>query len=1430
MDGQDGQDGVSPTVTAFASGSNVIITVTDGSGSHEYVIPTTSGEVTQLPANWTETNTSSPQYIMNKPTNVSAFTNDAGYLTADSLANLSGQLNALQQTIDSIQQTVSAYCPTTVRDYDGNVYNTVQIGEQCWMRENLRTTHYSDGTAIEAGTSTSTTIPYRYAPANNENNVPTYGYLYNWPAVMNGAASSNANPSGVQGICPEGWHVPSDAEWSQLTDYVSGQDNYVCGDNSGNIAKALAATTGWTSYGDECNPGDQSVHANNATGFSALPASNFDGYNNFLGIDAFFWCSTQYDVGGAYDRGLNYGYAGVLRYIYIKYNGFSVRCVCDNNSSVGDCLQGVSEQIAAQQSEVEAMQNTLDSLAPVAFSGDYNDLVNTPEIPAEQVNADWNATSGKAQILNKPTIPTVPTNVSAFTNDAGYLTSANVQEAANIPTNVSAFTNDAGYITADSLANLSGQLNALQQAFDSLQQNVPVYCPPTVRDYDGNVYNTVQIGEQCWMRENLRTTHYLDGTAIEAGTSTSTTIPYRYAPDNNENNVATYGYLYNWPAVMHGSASSNANPSGVQGICPDGWHVPSDAEWNQLTDFVSSHNNYVCGDNSDNIAKALAATTSWSSSSNSCAVGNDLSTNNATGFSALPVGYYYGNYDIFGYFANFWSATEYDDDFAYSRYLYHNAAGVNWANPIKYLGFLVRCVRNNNRSVGDYLQGVGEQIAAQQSEVETLQNMLDSLAPVAFSGDYNDLSNTPSIPAEQVNADWNATSGKAQILNKPNLATVATSGNYNDLSNTPIIPAAQVNTDWNATSGPAEILNKPTIPTVPTNVSAFTNDAGYLTAANVQEAANIPTNVSAFTNDAGYLTADSLANLSNQLDALQQAFDSLQQTVPVYCPTTVRDYDGNVYNTVQIGEQCWMRENLRTTHYSDGTVIEAGTSTNNTIPYRYVPDNNENNVATHGYLYNWPAVMYGSTSSYAKPSGVQGICPDGWHVPSNAEWSQLTDYVSGQNNYVCGDNSNNIAKALAAPTGWNSDSGECNPGDQSVYANNATGFSALPAGSYYGNYTIFGEYAYFWSATESNSNVAYFCYLGFCNAYVNWVYDAPKSVGFSVRCVHDNNYSLGDYLQGVGEQIAAQQSGVETIQNALDSLASVAFSGDYNDLSNTPAIPAEQVNADWNATFGKAQILNKPNLASVATTGNYNDLSNTPAIPAEQVNADWNANSGKAQIFNKPSLAPVATTGNYNDLSNRPTIPTVPTNVSAFTNDAGYLTAANVQQAANIPTNVSAFQNDAGYLTAADVPAMPQGSHVGDLLYWNGSAWVLLPAGQQGQQLVMNNNIPAWQNVATGGGPYYILFNANGGSGSMNAQFFPQGVAQTINGNTFVRNGYMFTGWNTAADGSGTSYGVDAVITLTSNITLYAQWTTRVRVPLNNPCRENDNSRDIRGE
>ncbi len=141
-----------------------------------------------------------------------------------------------------------------VADYDGNSYMTVKIGNQIWMAENLRSTHYNDGTPIP-----------NFTYNNSDADVITYGRLYSWAAVMKGSASSNSNPSHVQGVAPAGWHIPSRAEWQQLIDYLGGVS--IAG---GKLKEEGVAH--WT------NPNEG---ATNLSKFSALPAGMFAFWQEF---------------------------------------------------------------------------------------------------------------------------------------------------------------------------------------------------------------------------------------------------------------------------------------------------------------------------------------------------------------------------------------------------------------------------------------------------------------------------------------------------------------------------------------------------------------------------------------------------------------------------------------------------------------------------------------------------------------------------------------------------------------------------------------------------------------------------------------------------------------------------------------------------------------------------------------------------------------------------------------------------------------------------------------------------------------------------------------------------------------------------------------------------------------------------------------------
>lgn len=242
---------------------------------------------------------------------------------------------------------------------------------------------------------------------------------------------------------------------------------------------------------------------------------------------------------------------------------------------------------------------------------------------------------------------------------------------------------------------------------------------------------------------------------------------------------------------------------------------------------------------------------------------------------------------------------------------------------------------------------------------------------------------------------------------------------------------------------------------------------------------------------------------STQTIILSFAF-SIYDSLPCPATPTITDIDGNVYSTVQLGQQCWMRENLRATHYADSIAISIGNANiSYSQPYYYNYVSHALSLEKRGYLYNWPAVMHGAASSETNPSWVQGICPTGWHVPSHAEWIQLTEYVSSRSVFSCDGNSNHIAKSLASAEGWNSDYHQCTVGNNQG-ANNATGFCAFPAGQCNGETTYFngGSVTRFWSSTATTSGNKWMCSLGYNSTYV-WQNPEPPYCGFSVRCLRD---------------------------------------------------------------------------------------------------------------------------------------------------------------------------------------------------------------------------------------------------------------------------------------------------------------------------------------
>lgn len=197
---------------------------------------------------------------------------------------------------------------TTVTDADGNIYQTITIGTQEWLAENLKTTKYNDGTPIPLVTedepwSSTNTPAYCWYENDQSTYGDTYGALYNWYTVETG------------NLCPTGWHVPTDDEWTILTDYLGGSG----------VAGGKLKETG-TAHWALPNTG-----ATNETGFTALPGGyrHYSGSFSFVGLYGDWWSSTESFASSAYHRLITYDYGGVDRFGDYSPYGYSIRCLKD---------------------------------------------------------------------------------------------------------------------------------------------------------------------------------------------------------------------------------------------------------------------------------------------------------------------------------------------------------------------------------------------------------------------------------------------------------------------------------------------------------------------------------------------------------------------------------------------------------------------------------------------------------------------------------------------------------------------------------------------------------------------------------------------------------------------------------------------------------------------------------------------------------------------------------------------------------------------------------------------------------------------------------------------------------------------------------------------------------------------------------------------
>ncbi len=529
--------------------------------------------------------------------------------------------------IDDVEISPSTCGQPFVDERDGNTYNTVLIGDQCWMKENLA---YLP--SVSPSSEYSYTEPYYYVydyqgtsttSAKNTINYSTYGVLYNWPASLI--------------TCPEGWHLPSDPEWTSMIDYLGGLE----------IAGGKLKETG-TSHWTYPNTG-----ASNSSGFSGLPGGYRHNAGIFCGLGGvgMWWSSTEGSASwNSYHFFINHDYSKVIRVDAMRFLGNSVRCIRTDSPP--------SNQPPAIPSNPNPPSNATNQQVDITLTWFCSDPENDP------LSYDLYLGTNNPP----PLIQSGISNTSYALNQLQLSTTYYWKIVAR---------DDHENITEGSVWSFTTS--------STWQCGIPF-----VDTRDGQEYNTVQIGTQCWMAENLNI-----GTRINiSNDQTNNGTIEKYCYDNTENNCDIYGGLYQWQEMMHYSTTP-----GTQGICPSGWHLPTDEEWctleQEIDPTIDCYEPMLRGTDGGGKMKE-AGTMHWNTP--------NTGATNSSGFSALAGGGYNANDGVFTSLGNYcflWSSYRSSETIAWMRYLSNESALAGRYVIDIYNGYSVRCVKGSSLSFND---------------------------------------------------------------------------------------------------------------------------------------------------------------------------------------------------------------------------------------------------------------------------------------------------------------------------------------------------------------------------------------------------------------------------------------------------------------------------------------------------------------------------------------------------------------------------------------------------------------------------------------------------------------------------------------------------------------------------------------------------------
>jgi uncharacterized protein (TIGR02145 family) len=516
--------------------------------------------------------------------------------------------------------------------YGGQNYTTVQIGSQCWMAENLNV-----GTMIEGTISQSDNgLIEKHCYNNEPDSCDLYGGLYKWDEVM-----QYSTDTGIQGICPPGWHIPTDEEWKILEGEVDSQYGYPDPEWNNTVWRGfdagdhLRSSQGW--FNNE--------NGSDTYGFNAMAGGTKSNSNYYyeVSITGRWWSSTMSGGNTAWYRAMQHNKDDIYRIGEGKSYGFSVRCLKDSvmvNQPPGQPGSPIPQHTASNQSTSAQLYWSCSD--PDGDPLTYDVYFGTETIPA-LVASSHSDTSYNPGILEY--------NTTYY----WYIVASDGKGIVTIGPVWSFSTSDA-WSCGDSI-------NHMEQS-----------------------YGTVLIGTQCWMAENLNIGTMIVGDSNQTDNDTIEKYCYNDVPDSCD----VYGGLYQWDEMMQYVTDTT-----TQGVCPDGWHIPTDFEWKILEGNVDSY--YDVGDPEWN-GFGLRGTDAGYQLKSASGWYNSWNGPDSIGFSAMPGGINTCEfiYSSLAQYAYFWSSDiGITSNFKLMR-------RINWMSYTIYRnterickGFSVRCVKND---------------------------------------------------------------------------------------------------------------------------------------------------------------------------------------------------------------------------------------------------------------------------------------------------------------------------------------------------------------------------------------------------------------------------------------------------------------------------------------------------------------------------------------------------------------------------------------------------------------------------------------------------------------------------------------------------------------------------------------------------------------